>query len=91
MALALRKDVPELVPSFPARYRGCIVCPRGIDRFFDYTHLVDVPRAIRKYPHNLDTDDELRIRVFRQKWIVIMQYSDAVDPQAPGMLEVDEK
>jgi hypothetical protein len=52
---------------------------------------VDVPRAIRKYPHNLDTDDELRIRVFRQKWIVIMQYSDAVDPQAPGMLEVDEK
>jgi hypothetical protein len=52
---------------------------------------VDVPWAIGKYPLDLDTDDELRTWVFRQKRIVIMQCSDAVDPQAPGMLEVDEK
>ena len=52
---------------------------------------MDVPRTVREDLGRLDPDDELRLGVLGEQRVVVATRGDAVQPDPPPPLEVDEQ
>src|SRR2546423_11941071 len=86
-----RKQGPSPVGPLPVGDGGLAARVRDKLGTLHELVLVDVPWAVRKNLACSHPNDELRLRVLRQQWIVPVDACDSVEPETSLALKVNEE
>src|SRR5687767_2892606 len=89
--IVCREDIRRPISLLPRRNRRRLSGVRHEPGPLDEGIVVDVARAIRVNPPSVDTNDELRLRIFGDQLVIHTNAGGPIDPHPPLPLEVDEQ